>query len=120
VELWRKNITALIMDEKWIKTHVAFCVTKHLESGPGMQGISSVINRLGRSTLGLTLFIENVAIFILDSNDPAICLAKRCVQEAIVFSIVERNGSEPRVPGLYAELAATAIAKHIWEVYKGL
>jgi len=108
------------MDEKWIRAHVAFCVAKHLESGPGMQGIFLVIDRLGRSTLEPKSFIEHVAIFILGSNDADLCLAKRCVQEAIVFSIVDRDGPEPRVPGLYAELAATAMAKHIWEVYKSL
>lgn len=85
-----------------------------------MQGIHSVISRLARSALEPKAFIENVAFSILNSNSPDLSLAKRCVQEAIVFSIVERDGSEPRVPGLYAELAATAIAKHIWKAYKGL
>ena len=108
------------MSEQWIKSHVAFCVSKHLESGSGMQGILTVIDQLDQSTLKPMVFIENVAPYILSSTDPGFCLAKKCVQEAIVFTIVNRGGSEPRVPGLYVELAATAIAKHIWEVYKGL
>jgi hypothetical protein len=119
--LFQKNLQVLVMDDNWIRNHVAFCCAKHIKSERFMQGIFAIIDRLGaQSPLEPTSFIENVADFILESNDADLSLARRCVQEAIVYTIVDRNGPEPRIPGLYEGLAASAMAKHLWGIVKNL
>lgn len=108
------------MDDDWIRKHVAFCFARHIKSEQWVQDITAMIDQLGDQSLEPESFIRNVGDFILDSNDAELSLTKRCVQEAIVYTIVDQNGPEPRVSGLYAGLAASAIAKHLWEIVKNL
>jgi hypothetical protein len=118
--MFGQDLDAEIMDEKWINLHVKSCVTRHIASGNGIEGIISVVSTLSKREIKPEDFVREIGVFILESTDPSICLARGCVQEAIVYCIVNNGRQEPQVPALYLALASAAIAKHILSAYKRL
>jgi hypothetical protein len=109
------------MDERWVRTHVRTCVARHLGNG-GIQSIIPVIDGLSDREENITpqTFVQVVGISIMESTEPSICLARNCVQEAILFSIVNDGRDEPLIPDIYKSLASSAIAKHLFLVYGNL
>jgi hypothetical protein len=110
------------MDERWIRTHVRACVTRHLGNGNGIQTIVPVIDALSEQEGDITpeAFVQAIGTSIMESTEPSICLARNCVQESILFCIVENGRDEPLIPDAYKPLASSAIAKHLFLIYGNL
>ena|SRR2546428_1397461 len=105
------------MQDEWIKGHVSYCCVKHLE---GDSDVLRAMSAISVEELDITSFISKIGPIIRLSKDSNVLETKRCVEEAIVHGIIEDDGAETRVAAFYEQLASTAIAKHLWSVYKGL
>jgi hypothetical protein len=115
----KEDLNALIMNERWIRTQAKACVSKHLGNGNGAQSILVTINALSDRAANITVdvFVDEIGNNIMASDEPSVCLARKCVQDAIVFTIVGEERDEPQIPEAYLVLASTAIAKHLFLIY---
>ncbi len=105
------------MDEGWISKHVRHCVQEHkIEDG----AIIRAMTDLSQKEVGANTFVATMGKLIRDSTDAGVCQARRCVQEHIIVTIVDAEGKEPLVPNYYEQLASTAIAKHLWTIFRDM
>jgi hypothetical protein len=88
-----------------------------------LDGDSDVLRKIiemSRETLDPETFISMLGAVIEKSKDVNVCETKKCVEDAIVFTIIEDDTEEPRVAAYYEPLASTVIAKHLMTIYKSL
>ena len=108
------------MDDRWIRNHARYCCQMHLQNPREDNDVLKEILAMSLVTLDAAEFVERLAEVVLRSTDPDVCEAKKCVEDAILWQIMDDEGEQPLIARAYEPLASAAIAKHLLTIYRSL